>query len=732
MKRIAVAGNPNSGKSCIFNNLTGARQRVGNYAGVTVEFVAGTSTIDGEKVEFIDLPGTYSLSAYSEEERVARNFILEEKPDAVLVVLDAANLERNLYFAIQLLELGQPVLFALNMIDVAEKKGQTIDVDLLGRLLGVRVVPTIAIQGKGMDELKRACLATTRDSYQLKALDYGTTLEEPLSLLEEVMTKTTFNQAHEPVRWTAIKLLEQDPKFTARLAGHENQELKEAFERCEHKIRLHGGEDTITSVVEARHAIASGASRECIKLNHTGARLQTDKIDSVVCHRFAGPLILAAVVYSLYLFVFKLADEIAWIPIGGGEWVSPMGLVGFIFETLDGWISSGIENPMLQSLLSDGIIGGVGGILEFTPLIFFMFLFISVLEDSGYIARVAFILDRLLRAFGLQGKSILALIVSGGLGGGGCAVPGVMATRTLREEKDRLVTILVAPMMNCGAKMPVFAMLVAAFFSKNQAGMMLLIWALSWVFALMAAWCLRRWVVKGEQDPFVMELPIYHRPSIKGVFMQTFQRTWMYVKKAGTIILAISVLIWASMYFPRHEASAEQSSALAAAEAAITFDAEAEELTEAQQALVEAKLTIENEMASEQLINSYAGKLGKVFEPVSQYAGFDWKDNIALIGGWAAKEVVIGTMGTVYAMGEVDPEAPEALQDKLAADPNWNPLRAFAMIVFVMIYAPCIVTLAAIKKETNSWKWPLFSTAYTTIAGFIIAVLVYQIGGLII
>jgi ferrous iron transport protein B len=381
-------------------------------------------------------------------------------------------------------------------------------------------------------------------------------------------------------------------------------------------------------------------------------------------------------------------------------------MMGWLFEQLSGLVAP-LEGPapMLHSLLNDGIIGGVGGVMEFVPLIFIMFLFISVLEDTGYIARVAFILDRVLQTFGMQGKSILALVVSGGLGAGGCAVPGVMATRTLREEKDRLVTMLVVPFMNCGAKMPVYAMLIAAFFAESRTSMMVLLWALSWVVALCSAWVLRRFVIKGEQTPFVMELPPYHMPVPRSVLMHTWERTWMYIRKAGTIILALSIMLWAAMYFPRLP--------------------EPDPTTGAQ-------VLSEDDASAQQLAGSFAGRLGRTLEPATRWAGFDWRTNIALVGGFAAKEVVVGTLGTVYSMGSsTSDEEFETLSARLASDPGWNPLKAFALMIFVMLYAPCLVTVVMIRRESGSWKWALFATAYSTAVAFVLAAGVYQAGVLL-
>ncbi len=797
MFRIAIAGNPNCGKSCLFNCLTGGTQEVGNFPGVTVEYAEGRADFNGEEVKVIDLPGTYSLTAYSRDELVARDYILKERPDIILNVVDANNLERNLYLTVQLFELGLPVVVALNMCDVAERRGMDIDVAALSRLFGAKVVKTVARNAEGLEELAAACQETRAKGLKPKPLGYSHELQEALAPLEEEVERLPELLKGRPLRWVSLKLLEGDPDVKAELAhlGSKAQAAEKALEAAGRYLALHSGEDLSTAVAEARYGIAAGAARDCIRFSNVKRRRITDMIDRVVCNRFLGPVILVGVVYALFAFVFKLADEVAWLPLFNGEWVSPSGLFALFFEKLAEVVARLVSNPTLLSLINDGIIGGVGGVLGFVPLIFFMFLFISALEDTGYIARVAFILDRALRSCGLQGKSILAMIVSGGLGGGGCAVPGVMSTRTLREERDRLVTILVAPMMNCGAKMPVYAVLIAAFFSHSRGPMMVLLWFLSWVFAMLSAFLLRRFVVKGEQTPFVMELPVYHVPTLRGVMMHTWTRTWLYIKKAGTIILAVSLLVWALMYFPRcdvsdleaaHEkaktefaesmrtlapqlavASAEDVDALVAAVASAraSWDKDrhrkmalkaddarglfAHSVLEAEDALadhagkpsyeppkdVECYLKlrdkaaqVNDEVAQRRLLNSFAGKLGSLLTPISELAGFDWKLNIALIGGFAAKEVVVGTLGTAYSLGVVDPDNSQTLADRLASDPGWSPLKAFALMLFVMLYAPCVATLAVIRKETNSWGWALFSTGYTTALAFVVAALVYRIG----
>ena len=709
MKKIVIAGNPNSGKTCLFNVLTGNIQRVGNYPGVTVEFSIGSTKLEGEKVEVVDLPGTYSLTAYSQEEVVARNYIIDEKPDLIVNVVDASNLERNLYLTAQLIELNLPMVIALNMVDVAEKKGIKINSKLLGNLLGVKVAETIGSRRRGLDELKIICKETLEDQSRPKSVSYSHEMRQILPDLTKAVEKHPELSGFFSARWAAVKLLEDDEITLKKLNTLKDTEgVKSALAKAKTWLQNHSDEDSSTAVVESRYGFASGAAREVTMISEINRRMLTDRIDRFVCNRYFGPLFLCMVVYSLFLFVFKCADELQWVRLTDG-WYSPTEAFNLFFETLAIW-GGNIETPWLRSLVVDGMIGGVGGVMGFVPLIFFMFLFIAVLEDSGYIARVAFIMDRVLRVFGLQGKSVLALIVSGGLGAGGCAVPGVMAARTLREDKDRLVTIMVAPFMNCGAKMPVYAMLIAAFFTEARGLMMFILWLISWAFALGSAWVLRKFIIKGEQTPFVMELPVYHMPTLRGIIMDTWLRTWMYIQKAGTIILGVSVLMWVLMYYPRSE-QPELKAKLAAASGNT-------ELTN----------SIKSRIANQQLKNSWAGKAGCGLETVSSLAGFSWRENIALIGGLAAKEVVLGTMGTAYSMGNIDPEAAEPLSKKLATDPDWNKLRAFVLLLFVVGYAPCLATLAAIKKETGSWKWTAFSAVYSTAVAFIVCVVVYQVG----
>jgi ferrous iron transport protein B len=453
----------------------------------------------------------------------------------------------------------------------------------------------------------------------------------------------------------------------------------------------------------------------------------SDKIDRVVVNRIFGPLIMAGVILGLYQFTFTYsAIPVAWVEA--------------LFEWMGGVVDGLLPDGLLKSLVSAGIIDGVGGVLGFVPLILFMFFGIALLEDSGYLARVAFMLDRIFRVFGLHGSSVMAFMVSGGIAGG-CAVPGVMATRTLKSPRERLATLLTVPFMNCGAKLPVFALLVAAFFARHEALVMFLITVTAWGGALLTARLLRSTIVKGESTPFVMELPPYRVPTLRGVLIHTWERGWQYIKKAGTIILGISIVLWALMSFPNlpesrkkaYDAQREAALAAAPAEAAARGgDSEnPRERAPAAEALRQRLLAIEAARAEAALRHSVAGRLGSALESVSWMAGFDWRTNIALVGGFAAKEVVVSTLGTAHSLGAVDPEETGPLPERLAAAPDWNPAVALALIVFTIFYAPCFVSVVCIAREAGSWKWGAFSMLFNTLVAFVLAVVAYRIGAMI-
>ncbi|MEH0018966.1 MAG: ferrous iron transport protein B [Desulfobacter sp.] len=729
---IALAGNPNSGKTTLFNELTGARQHVGNYPGVTVEKKQGTCISDAGTFEVVDLPGTYSLTAYSLEEVVARDFVVNEKPSMIVNIVDASNLERNLYLSVQFMEMGIPVCLALNMMDVAKKRGIEIDSDKLSQLLGVPVVPTVARTGKGKSILLDTIASKLDKRPEPLKISYGADIDAALDEMEEVIAGAEFLTQTYPARWVALKYLESD-KQILELGSAESKAVAARLADIATRVSRHlsATQDIHPEgmIADQRYGFINAVLKQnVIRYAQDRNRLQqSDKIDKVLTNRFLGPLIMVGVLMALYNFTFTYSA----LPT---EW-----LEGF-FGWVGGLAEAGLPDGLLKSLIISGIIDGVGGVLGFVPLIMFMFLGISFLEDSGYLARMAFMLDRIFRMFGLHGSSVMAFIVSGGIAGG-CAVPGVMAARTLKSPKERLATLLTVPFMNCGAKLPVYALLVAAFFAEHQARVMLALTLISWLGALLVARLLRSTVIKGEATPFVMELPPYRLTTIKGLLIHTWERTWQYMKKAGTVILGISILLWAMMTFPGLDdtsvAQFESKRTLVTENVPAGVLAEIESSEDdaalsAQAAEVKKTLMgIDGEEAQAGLKNSVAGRIGVALEGISSLAGFDWRTNIALVGGFAAKEVVVSTLGTAYSLGEVDPEENTSLAERLRSAPGWGPLTAFSLMMFTIFYAPCFVTVVCIARETGSWKWAGFSVVFNTALAFGLSVAVYQAGSLI-
>ena len=728
---VALAGNPNSGKTTLFNELTGSRQHVGNYPGVTVEKKEGTYVRDGFRLHIVDLPGTYSLTAYSLEEVVARDYLVEKKPEVVINIVDASNLERNLYLAIQFLEMGIPICIALNMIDVAKKRGIKVDVQKLSSLLGVPVTPTVARSGKGKKELMDSASQIAREHRQFTSLkiSYGADIDPVLSEMENEIADRDFLTDTYQARWIALKYLEGDEQIISKGQKVDldlSNRLQEMVRKVSHHLL-----NTLDTYPEAMIAdqrygyIKSILKQGVIHHKYDRNRLySSDRIDKVLTNRFVGPLIMLAVIAGLYHFTFTYSQV-------------PVGLLESFFGWLGSALSAVLPDGMLKSLIVSGIIDGVGGVVGFVPLIMFMFFGIAILEDSGYLARVAFMLDRVFRIFGLHGSSVMAFIVSGGIAGG-CAVPGVMATRTLKSPRERLATLLTVPFMNCGAKLPVFALLIATFFAKYEAAIMFLITLGAWAGALLVAKLLRVTVIKGAATPFVMELPPYRMPTFKGLAIHTWERTWQYIKKAGTVILGLSIVLWAMMTFPGlpdnriQEFETLRRSEISRVPAAIADELKAAregaELSRPARNLKKSLQHIDADEAEAGLRYSIAGRIGGALEGVSRWAGFDWRTNIALVGGFAAKEVVVSTLGTAYSLGEVDPEETGSLSETLAKDPGWSPLLAVGLIVFTMFYSPCFVSVVCISRESGSWKWGAFAMAFNTVLAFLLAVLIFQVG----
>jgi len=709
---MALMGNPNSGKTTLFNSLTGSRQHVGNYPGITVEKREGRLRVEDLDITVVDLPGTYSLTAYTQDELVARNFLVDNSPDAVVTVLDATNLERSLYLVLQILELGTPVIIALNMMDEVRRKGVRIDIARLAERLGTPILEMVARTGEGRENLLREAKKAMHGKTAQADLhiSYGHDLDETLGRMQSLIEDTGFLGGRFPARWIGLKYLENDTEVLALGASspETHRRLLEMGQTVAGHCRKTLDVDPEALIADYRYGFITALLRDGIVTRPADrARFDlTDRLDTVLTNRLAGPVMMFAIIYGMFELTFALGEV-------------PMGWVEACFGWLGDTATALLPEGLLSSLVVSGIIDGVGGVLGFTPLIMIMFFFLSFLEDSGYMARMAYMLDRVFRIFGLHGCSVMPFIISGGIPGG-CAVPGVMAARTLRSPKEKIATVLTAPFLSCGAKVPVFLLLSAAFFPGAGASALFWITLAGWIMALLMARVLRSTVIRGEATPFVMELPPYRMPTLKGLCLHTWERVWQYIKKAGTVILAISILLWAAMTFPGlpEDRVAE-------------FDAQRAEIQTAlagnEESLQKSLTAIDNVQAGEALRASVAGRIGVALEPVTGLAGFDWRTNIALLGGFAAKEVIVSSLGTAYSLGEVDPEESTGLAEKLSSDQHWNVWVAASLIAFVLLYAPCFVTVAVIGRELG-WKWATFSVLFNTTLAYGISVGIYQIG----
>jgi len=683
---VALAGNPNAGKSTVFNNITGVHQHVSNYPGVTVEKKEGVTNFMGYSLNIVDLPGTYSLSARSEDEVVARNFIIQKKPDIIVHVIDSSNLERNLYLATQLMELEVPLILAMNMSDMAEKNGIVIDYNELSQLLGKPIVPMIGSKNKGTKELLETIVKVAEGIIKTENIkvDYGQEVHEQILFLEEILKKDVELVNKYKVRWLAVKMLENDASVLdiVRQSSIGDEAIVQN-EKGRHHLRLHFGDAPEIIVADRRYGFISGACTEAMQPSVELRHDMSDAIDRVMLSNGFGLPIFALVMYIIFKFTFTFSAPVV-------KWLE------YIFDWLAVFASSVIPEGLFQSFVVDGIIGGVGGVLGFFPLVLFMFFAIAFFEDSGYMSRAAFVMDKVMSKFGLHGKSFLPMMISTN----GCAVPGLMASRILESKKDRLITMMVTPFMICGAKLPILALFVGAFFSpEHGAGVMFLMYFLSVAIAFGSAWILKKFVFKGEAAHFVMELPPYRLPTFKGLLLKMWERGWLYVKKAGTIILLISIIMWAGFTFPKIDSQKGLS---------------------------------EYDVAKIQLEKSYVGKLGHLVEPIVRPLGMDWRAGVALVAGTAAKEVVVSTLGTIYSLGDVDPEKATSLKEAMQRDPQWNPLKAIAFLIFSLIYLPCLATVAVFYREAgSSIKWTLFLVFGTTGMAWIASFLVYQ-GGMLL
>lgn len=711
---VALVGNPNCGKTSLFNIASGAHEHVGNYSGVTVDAKEGFFDFQGYHFRIVDLPGTYSLSAYTPEELYVRKHIIEETPDVIINVVDSSNLERNFYLTTQLIDMNVRMVIALNMYDELEASGNKLDYTQLSQLIGVPMVPTVCRRGEGVDklfhviigiyeggdflsqkgEIRSEILEDLRDWHKTYVPDHefgshkeeedarprgymrhihinhGPELERSIEEVKKAISQNEDIRHKYSTRFLSIKLLENDREIENFISTLPNGKEIIAIRNKETlRIRKVMNEDSEQAITDAKYGFITGALKETFTDNHLEKEQTTCVIDSIVTHRIWGYPIFFLFLYIMFEGTFVLGDY----PMQGIEW---------LVDQLGNLIRNNMAEGPLKDLLIDGIIGGVGGVIVFLPNILILYFFISILEDSGYMARAAFIMDKIMHRMGLHGKSFIPLIM-----GFGCNVPAIMATRTIEDRKSRLITMLVNPLMSCSARLPIYLVMIGAFFPNCASFMLLCIYTAGILLAVIMARIFSKFLVKGEDSPFVMELPPYRMPTSKSIMRHTWEKGAQYLKKMGGIIMIASIIIWFLGYYPRHDT---------------------------------------HESVAEQQENSYIGQIGKAIEPVIKPLGFDWKLGIGLISGVGAKELVVSTLGVLYT-NEGDVENVN-LSDRIPI----TPLVALAYMLFVLIYFPCIATFAAIKQESGSWKWAIFAAGYTTGLAWLVAFTVFQIGSIII
>jgi len=714
---VAVAGNPNSGKTTIFNSLTGARQHVGNYPGVTVEWKKGTCTRGDVKLDLVDLPGTYSLTAFSEEELVARDYLLNAAPDVVVNVVDSSNLERNLFLTTELLEIGRPMVIVLNMTDVARDRGLRIDTARLAEKLGVPVVPAIGNKGVGMDDLVEAVMQvaisqaslpgpagvcgesgpgpTTLASLEARGgpshVNYGPQVEKVISEIEDLLPDG------EHRRWQAIKLVGQDDKVIEGLAV---PGAREAITGLTASFAAESNDEPDILLARLRYEFIAEICKDVCRAPANSQTTVSDRIDRVVMHPVWGVPIFLGLMFLAFTLTFTLGNPL-------------MNLIDSGFGLLAGFISGlwspGSTSP-LKSLIVDGIIGGVGGVIVFLPNIVLLFMAIAILEGTGYMARAAFVMDRFMSKVGLHGKSFIPLLI-----GFGCTVPAIMATRTLESRRDRLITMMVLPLMSCGARLPIYALMIPAFFpAKLQGPALWTIYVTGILLALGGAHFLRATLFRGETTPFLMELPPYRMPTAASLLVQMWTRAWLYVKKAGTVILGAAIILWFLTFYPKPPADYILPAG---------FDNTATE-----SAMVFSEITDPNLARAAELSYSFTGRVGRALEPLIEPLGFDWRIGTALVGAIPAKEVFVAQMGIVFAVGEAD-ETSDQLRAQLRA--RYSPLIGFCIMLFALISTPCIATFAITRQEAGSIKWAFAQSFGLTALAWIVTFAVYQ-GGLLL
>ena len=715
---VLVAGNPNSGKSTLFNALSGSRTRVANYPGVTIDRRSATLELDGGPVELTDLPGTYSLSARSAEEQIAVESLLGrgvKRPDAILVVVDATALSRALYLTLEILEIGCPVVIALNMTDEARRSGITVSPERLARLTGARVVPTVASQGQGISEVRAALSAAIADPQappvpdiaQPDLLKADIAELEGLILRERLLTEP--REARAWAQWLLLSLDHEASDELTSIPASARNLVRELHRRAAESAR-----DLDLEIISSRYRVVDRLIGEVLAVAPEQGRSLTDRIDAVLTHRVGGAIAFAVTMMIVFQALFS--------------WSEPaIGAIEEAVAAIQGWVTATMPPGPLTSLLVDGVIAGVGNVVVFVPQIALLFLFIGLLEDLGYLARAAFVIDRVMRAVGLHGKAFVPM-----LSGFSCAVPAVMATRTLESRTDRLLTMMVLPLTSCSARLPVYVLITATVFAADSrvgflsAGAVALfaMYALSVVAALVAAAVLRRTVLKGPVPTLVLELPPYRMPSFSVLLRGVLQRVKVFLVDAGTVILALTIILWALLSYPKDPAVAAEAEASRAALTAQNLSGDD----------LEARIAeIDSHENGAQLRYSVAGRLGHLIEPVLQPLGFDWRIGVGILGAFAAREVFVGTLGVVFDIGNAD-ETNEPLRETLRAatwpdgSPLFTPLAGISLMVFFVLACQCMSTVAIVKRESGGWRWPLFMVAYMTVLAYAASLLVYQVG----
>lgn len=708
---VALIGNPNCGKTSLFNIVSGAHEHVGNYAGVTVGAKEGTLNYKGYKFHIVDLPGTYSLSAYSPEELYVMRYLREETPDVIVNVVVASNLERNLYLTTELIDMNRSMVIDLNMYDELKRSGNRLDYSMLGKMLGVPMVPTTASTGEGVKKL----LDTVIEVYEMRCDDVRhihvkmrPEIEEGITALKDAFKADHSIGHHFSPRFLAIKFLEGDPEIERRLKEYPDYpKWKKMRDEAAQRIKKELGEDPASAIAAEKYGFIRGALAETLEENEKTEEKSTRIIDSIVTNKLFGFPIFILVMWLMFWCTFQLGSyPMEWIE-EGVSWLSEL-------------IGAHLADGPLKDLLLDGIIGGVGGVIVFLPNILILYAFISFMEDSGYMARVAFIMDKLMHRMGLHGKSFIPLVM-----GFGCNVPAIMSTRIIESKSSRLITILINPFMSCSARIPIYVLLVGAFFPRHGSLIFLGLYLLGIIVAVATAWMLRRFWFKKDETPFVMELPPYRMPTAKATVRNMWAKARQYLKKMGGLILVASILIWALSYFPQRTAEDVPEPYMTAA---LT------EMHAVEPDSLDSEHQIEMVTKEYQQQQSILGRIGQFVEPVVRPLGFDWKVSVSLLAGAAAKEVVVSTLGVLY-VGDDDADM---LAQRLktpsstTGQPPFTPLGAIVFMVFVLLYFPCVASIAAIVRETGSWKYGVFSILYNTALAWIFSFVIYRIGLLIV